>query len=108
MRLGGWLSARKAVEAKVDQPKDAVTTTSRTAKLTVPEPPTRTIRHTAMAAVRGMMQYPNTHRLWKKEMVPPSSLELRVMMMEPNQTMTKTWTEKQRTDLMLYVIYKIY
>lgn len=78
------------MEAKVDQPNDAVTTTSRTPKLTGPEPPTRTIRHTAMATVRGMMQYPNTHRLWKKEMVPPSSLEFRVMMMEPNQMMTKT------------------
>lgn len=91
--MDGWLSARKAVEAKVDQPKDAVTTTSRTAKLTVPELPSSTIRHTTMAAVRGMMQYPSTHRLWKKEMVPPSNLELRVMMMEPNQTMTKTWAE---------------
>lgn len=78
------------MEAKVDQPKDAVTTTSRTAKLTVPEPPIRTIRHTTMATVSGRMQYPSTHKLWKKEMLPPSSLELSVMMMEPNQMMTKT------------------
>ena len=78
----------------MDQPKDAVTTARRTIKLIVPEPLSRTIRHTAMATVRGMMQYPNTHRLWKKERVPPSSLELSVMMMEPNQTMTNTWDEE--------------
>lgn len=82
------------MDAKVDQPKDAVTTASRTANTTLPELMTRTILHTTMATVRGMMQYPNTHRLWKKEMVPPSSLELRVMMMEPNHTMTKTWEEQ--------------
>lgn len=88
--MEGWLSARNAVEAKVDQPKDAVTTRRRTTKLTVPDPPTRTIRHTIMATVRGRMQYPRTHRLWKKEIVPPKSLELRVMIMEPNQMTTKT------------------
>lgn len=81
----------------MDQPKDAVTTARRTAKPTVPEPPIRTIRHTTMAAVRGRMQYPSTHRLWKKEMLPPSSLELSVMMMEPNQTMTKTF-ERSETE----------
>ena len=87
------------MEAKVDQPKDAVTTASRTAKLTVPEPPSSTIRHTTMATVRGRMQYPNTHKLWKKEMLPPSSLELSVMMMEPNQMMTKTFKELRNTHI---------
>lgn len=52
----------------VDQPKDAVTTTRRTAKLTPPVPPRRTIRQTIMATVRGRIQYPNTQRLWKNDL----------------------------------------
>lgn len=52
----------------VDQLKEAVTTMRRTTKLTRPEPPRRTIRHTIMATVRGRIQYPNTQRLWKNDL----------------------------------------
>ncbi len=52
----------------VDQLKEAVTTMRRTTKLTRPETPRRTIRHTIMATVRGRIQYPNTQRLWKNDL----------------------------------------
>lgn len=43
----------------------------RTAKLMLPELPNRTMRQTIMATVRGRIQYPNTHRLWKKDLKRP-------------------------------------
>lgn len=66
--MAGWLSARNAVEANVDQQKEAVTTMRRTTKLMLLIDPRRTIRQTIMATVRGRIQYPNTHRLWKNDL----------------------------------------
>ena len=47
-------------------------------------------RQISIAMFKGRMQYPNTQRLWKKEMFPPRSLEFSVMVTAPNQMITNT------------------
>lgn len=44
---------------------------------------------TKAAMLMGKMQYPRAHTHWKKEMWPPSSLELRVTMNAPPHMITK-------------------